>query len=134
MPISIHMGSGDAAAPRIFLLPLEQESPMLKSSSRFDSPLSGRYLVQLCKHFGHKVPVALNEDQGTATVDFIRDGLLLGRCHMAADAQSLTMDIEAATPGGRDEVQAIVGGHLVRFAWKEEPSDLSWTTLEETHP
>lgn len=92
---------------------------MIIATARVRTERASRYLVQLCKHFGHKVPAEWSETEGFAQ-------LPIGKCRMAATDSALTLICEAEDTDALDQMQAVVGDHLVRFAWKEELS-VDWT-------
>ena len=79
---------------------------------------ASRYLVQLCKHFGHKVPVEWTETDGVVRFE-------PGTCRMAASQDGLTLACESETPEALAVVQDVIASHLQRFAWKEELT-VSW--------
>ncbi|MFC5417319.1 DUF2218 domain-containing protein [Dongia soli] len=67
-----------------------------------------RYLGQPCKHFGHKVPSALEGDPGWITFDF-------GRCHLAATEAELSLHaVASADPQTRLGVEQAGAGHVGR--------------------
>ena len=41
----------------------------MKSSATVPTANAGRYMVQLCKHFGHKVPAEWNDHEGKITFE-----------------------------------------------------------------
>lgn len=92
---------------------------METSSALVTTQKASRYLVQLCKHFGHKVPAEWSETDGVVRFE-------PGTCRMAATGEALTLSCESATPDALAVVQDVVASHLVRFAWKEELT-VSWT-------
>ncbi len=73
---------------------------------------ASRYLVQLCKHFAHKVPAEWSDTTGHAQ-------LPPGPCHMMADEEALTVVCEAADDEGLARAKYIVEDHIVRFGWRE---------------
>lgn len=77
------------------------------------SERASRYLVQLCKHFAHKIPADYDEVRGQ--VDF-QPGL----CVMHAAGDWLTLRCEAGSESDLRRVKDIVADHLIRFAWQEE--------------
>ncbi|HMQ93898.1 MAG TPA: DUF2218 domain-containing protein [Amaricoccus sp.] len=76
---------------------------------------AGRYLQQLSKHFGHKVPVQGDERQ-------CHIGFPMGACTLEAEpgSNTLTLRLTAATAKDVGRLEEIVGGHLVRFAFRED--------------
>ena len=41
----------------------------MKSSATVPTAHAGRYMVQLCKHFGHKIPAEWNDHEGKITFE-----------------------------------------------------------------
>jgi hypothetical protein len=79
---------------------------------------AARYLSQLCKHFGHKVPATLGE--GVGRVQFPA-GVLDG----AAEPDVLVLRVTAADPAEVERLCGVVARHLERFAFREAPS-IQW--------
>ena len=88
---------------------------MTASEARVPTPLAGRYLVQLCKHFRHKIPVEHDEARGRAEFPF-------GVCLMTAEDGVLALRCEAPDAASLERVENVVTQHLERFAWKEKPA------------
>jgi hypothetical protein len=77
------------------------------------------YLKQLCKHFGHKVEVAFDDQRGTIA-------LPMGRCELdATQAGVLKMRVEAADADSLTRTEQVIGSHLERFGRRDELS-VSW--------
>lgn len=74
---------------------------------------ASKYLVQLCKHFAHKVEV--DYDTTRARVEFPP-----GRCMITAGDGTLSFYCRSAEDRGIAVMQHILSDHLVRFAWREE--------------
>ena len=77
------------------------------------SPLAGRYLTQLCKHFQHKIPVELADTSGRITFP-------MGTCALQAAEGVLTLSVEAADAPALTQLQDVVARHLLRFAFRED--------------
>ena len=92
---------------------------MENSTALVRTDKASRYLVQLCKHFGHKVPAEWTETGGVVRFE-------PGTCRMAAADGELTLACESETPEDLAVVQDVIASHLQRFAWKEELT-VSWT-------
>lgn len=71
-----------------------------------------RYLGQLCKHFGHKVPASLEGDHGWIAFDF-------GRCHLAATDDELSLHNTATAAEELQRLEQVIASHLARFAFRE---------------
>jgi len=85
------------------------------SQSRADvvTPQAGKYLVQLCKHFAHKLPVSLDGRAG-------RIGFPAGEVDLRAEEGALTIALAARGPAELETLKDVVVRHLVRFAFREE--------------
>jgi len=91
----------------------------MQAISNIETVNAKRYLGQFAKHFGHKIPVELAEDNSRAKVAFGR-----GICRMQADDAKLSLELEAEG----DEManlQDVVAQHLLRFAFREALA-LNW--------
>ena len=86
----------------------------MKSSAFFETSNANRYLGTLCKHFGHKVPTTLEDGSGSVELPF-------ARCDMTAGATGLELTVIAATRTDLSKATNIVGSHLERFAFRENP-------------
>jgi len=95
---------------------------MAKSTANLTTPNARRYLQQLCKHFGHKVPVKFTPTEGQVTLPF-------GDCHLTADATALSMEVEGNVDAIH-KLEAFISTHLERFAFRETPT-LTWTETPE---
>ena len=76
------------------------------------TPKASRYLQQLCKHFGHKIPATF--DQQAGRIDFT-----IGACRLDAGAEVLTLHLTAPDGERLAELQEVVGSHLLRFAFRD---------------
>jgi catechol 2,3-dioxygenase len=82
------------------------------------------YLLQLAKHFRHKLDVAFDERAGTIPFVF-------GRCDMRAGDGVLHLEAIAATPEELERVEQVIGSHLERFGRRHELR-VSWTQAAST--
>lgn len=92
---------------------------MTTATADIPTPNASRYLQQLCKHFGHKIPVEFTPTAGHIAFPF-------GTCRLAAEDGHLTLEAEAETPH-IDKLTRVIGDHLSRFAFRENPT-LTWHT------
>ena len=77
------------------------------------------YMKQLCKHFGHKVDVTFDDEQGTIQ-------LPMGRCELDASQPGvLSLRVEAQDAASLERTQQVIGSHLERFGRRDELS-VSW--------
>lgn len=91
---------------------------MPTSSTTLATARARTYLQQLCKHFGHKVPVDFTPDTGTITLPF-------GTCTLRADDSTLTMT-NTAPDTELDRMDQVIGDHFARFAFRENIA-VTWT-------
>ncbi|PWR21239.1 DUF2218 domain-containing protein [Zavarzinia aquatilis] len=93
---------------------------MTQSKAEVATTFAKRYLGQLCKHFGHKIPVELALDEGRGSIAFP-----FGTCRLAAEGGTLHLTAEAEGPDAIAQVQDVIARHLIRFAFREELA-VSW--------
>ncbi len=91
----------------------------MKSEARMTTTAGSRYLVQLCKHWSHKLDVTL--DGSTGTVRFPE-----AVATMTAEADALLVLVEAADQGTVERTKDVVAAHLDRFAFREAPLRFDW--------
>lgn len=93
---------------------------MMKATARFRTEHGRKYLVQLCKHFAHKIEVDYTEERG-------RCELSSGPAEMAADDEGITFVVSAEDETGLDRAKDVIARHLARFAFREDPGELPWS-------
>jgi hypothetical protein len=91
----------------------------MKSSSTIVTENGGRYISQLCKHFGHKVPATLGEREGQITFE-------AGEVHLRASPATLMILADAAEADGLARLEGVVESHLKRFAFREPDLAVEW--------
>lgn len=94
---------------------------MLVTTARYPTAPAEKYLRQLCKHFAHKVEVALEGNRGRAM-------LPPGPAELTADPDGLSVRIEAADAKGMIHARFVIDSHLVTFAHREGFTGLRWET------
>ena len=92
---------------------MDAAPPPLSAEALVRTPVPGRYLQQLCKHFQHKRPVAFDERSG-------RIAFSAGDCRLEAGEGVLKLTVTAPDGAGLAQVQDVVARHLVRFAFRED--------------
>lgn len=94
-------------------------------TSRTEVKLSepGRYLTQLCKHFGHKLETEQNGNTGTVHFYYCT-------CTLTADDEVLNMILSNIKEEHVAEMEEVLDDHLKRFAFREEP-DIKWIRVNE---
>lgn len=90
----------------------------METHAEFQTERASRYLVSLCQHFGHKLPVELKETTGRIEFPF-------GQCNLESSEARLRLDASAATRDDLDKVVEVVTSHLERFAFRENPN-IKW--------
>ena len=110
---------------------------MLTAEATVETERASRYLAQLCRHFSNlrrhesrpgrhepqarpdvQAHVEWSDTHGTVTFDW-------GRCTMQANADALTLSVEATDEDNLQRVQDLVGGHLERFG-RRDHLDVNW--------
>jgi hypothetical protein len=92
---------------------------MIESTAYLNTEHGAKYLVQLCKHFAHKVDVTYSDNHGECRFD-------RGVATLDADAEGLRMTVKAADEEGLGWGQSVIESHLVRFAFREELGAFDW--------
>jgi catechol 2,3-dioxygenase len=84
------------------------------------------YLLQVAKHFRHKLDVTFDEREATIRFAF-------GRAELRAEEGNLVLEAIAATPAELERVEHVIGSHLVRFGRRDELA-VAWTGPEASAP
>lgn len=92
---------------------------MLESIAVLETVNGSKYLVQLCKHFAHKITVDYCDSHGEC--QFMRGAAVLD-----ADENGLRMVVRAEDEEGLSQTRSIVETHLLRFAFRENMTALDW--------
>jgi hypothetical protein len=79
-----------------------------------------RYMVQLCKHFGHRVPTSFDERDGRIQFE-------AGEVRLRSAPQTLMVIVEAAAPEGLGRLEEVIARHLKRFAFREPELAIEWS-------
>ncbi len=90
-----------------------EAAPGLSSEARVPTAVPRRYLGQLCKHFEHKLPVALAENRG-------RIEFPTGVCQLDAETEALVMRVTAGDEAALARLEDAVARHLERFAFRDK--------------
>lgn len=106
----------ETAAKQVETIPMSETiapNDLLTSTAAVATPKAAGYLAQLCKHFAHKIPATYEGNDGQIQFS-------AGACRLHAEAEALTLTVEAADAAGLDQLQDVVARHLLRFAFREE--------------
>ena len=85
---------------------------MLTSNAQIQTQHARRLMTRLCKHWSHKFPVSLSEEQG-------RIELPLGICRLDSTSGALMVELKSDA-GHMPRLQQVVADHLQRMAGGEE--------------
>ena len=91
----------------------------MRSSATISTQNAHRYMVQLCKHFGHRVTATFNEKEGRIAFDG-------GDVHLRAAPQTLMLLADAEQPEGLARLEGVIASHLKRFAFREPDLAVDW--------
>ncbi|MBP5858406.1 DUF2218 domain-containing protein [Marivibrio halodurans] len=96
----------------------EMES-MYYGTGSVETEKASRYLQQLCKHFGHKIPAEFDEWSGRLTFE-------PGLCLLRATEGRLDVYCVAREDEKLEILRKVMGDHFERFAWKDSLT-FTWT-------
>ncbi|NTE85280.1 DUF2218 domain-containing protein [Agrobacterium rubi] len=91
----------------------------MAATSELVTESGSKYLVQLFKHFAHKIEVNYSDTHGECTFDF-------GTASLDADADRLKIAVTAPDEEKLDRAKSVVESHLLRFAFREDVDKLDW--------
>lgn len=92
----------------------------MRSSATVPTAHAHRYLVQLCKHFGHRAPAAFDARNGHIRFE-------AGEVRLRSAPETLMVIAEAAEPEGLERLEKVVESHLKRFAFREPELAVDWS-------
>jgi hypothetical protein len=93
---------------------------MTQSTATIQTEHASRYLQQLCKHFGHKIPVEFTKTEGRISFDG-------NDCLLKADGGILTITLRTPDTATAERLQDVVVRHLDRFAFRDRP-EIRWAS------
>jgi hypothetical protein len=91
---------------------------MFHSTATVTTLTPRRYLVQLCKHFEHRLEVSQTDNAGRIVFP-------VGICALQAAGDTLELQACAATQDALAQLQDVVARHLLRFAFRDPPA-IAW--------
>ena len=92
---------------------------MLEAAAYIETASGQKYLVQLCKHFAHKIEVSYTESHGECQ-------FVCGVSILDADEKGLRVVARSGDEDGLAQTQSVIESHLVRFAFREKLEALDW--------
>ena len=78
-----------------------------------------KYLIQMCKHFAHKVEASYGDNRGR--VEF-----MYGPAQFSAEDETLHVRFELKSKEYREGAKSVIDSHLERFAFREAIKGLEW--------
>ena len=93
-----------------------------RSTGRFSTPNAQKFMTQLCKHFGHKVPAEVEGDTGQVR-------FAAGLAEMRSDDQQLVVVLSGDSGEAVASLQEVIDSHLKRFAFREDFTGMAWSPV-----
>src|ERR1700759_3001701 len=91
----------------------------MKSSATIPTANGRRYMIQLCKHFGHRAPATFNDREGEIVFE-------AGKVGLRAAPETLMIIAEAAATEGLERLEGVVARPLKRFGVRETDLAVDW--------
>jgi len=91
----------------------------MKSSTTLLTPNGRKYMIQLCKHFGHRVPASCGEREGEIVFN-------VGKVGLRAAPETFMLCAEAPEASGIERLEQVIESHLKRFAFREPDLSFDW--------
>jgi hypothetical protein len=82
-----------------------------KQHARVATDEPARFMKQLCRHFGHKIPAEFDEERGSIVFSD-------GRCDLTVEPETLVLVTTSETPEGAAHVARVMASHLTRFGFR----------------
>ena len=93
--------------------------PVLASEARVATARAQRYMIQLCKHFEHRLPARYGLAEGS--IEFAQ-----GVCRLSVpERELLVLRAEAMDEAALAQLEHAVTRHLERFAFRDQP-EIAW--------
>lgn len=86
---------------------------MLKAIANVKTASPSINMKKLLRHFSHKIEVQFDDHIGSAAFPF-------GDAYLEAGDSLLAIHVKALNEDAMAQLQGVIGGHLVRFASKED--------------
>ena len=93
----------------------------MQMTAVFPTDRAQALLGTMAKHFGHKIPVTLNHRDARLQFE-------MGEARIAVTGTGLHLALSAPAAEPLERLRGVVEGHLLRFAHREDPAPLAWTT------
>jgi len=92
---------------------------MTTTLTRIATANARRYMIQLCKHFGHKRPTTYDDVSGSVGFD-------MGEAKMSAEPDALVIAASGPDASSAARVAEVMESHLKRFAFREPDLVVGW--------
>jgi hypothetical protein len=92
----------------------------MRSSATVPTAHARRYMIQLCKHFAHRVTARFGNREGV--IDFEA-----GEVRLRAGQGTLMLVAEAQAADSLERLEQVLASHLKRFAFREPGLAVEWS-------
>lgn len=89
------------------------------STARVPTDRPARYGKQLASHMSRKITTAWDEETGSGSLLFNRDGQTTGSAELTSEPNTLVLTLHA-DDDHLEHLEDVIGRHLVRFGSKDE--------------
>lgn len=95
----------------------------MQMTADFPTERAQALLGTMAKHFGHKIPVSLEDDRAELRFE-------MGVADIAVTPSGLRLELSAQGAEPLERLRGVVESHLLRFAHREDPAPLAWSPAE----
>jgi uncharacterized protein len=88
---------------------------MFQQHARVQTGEPARFMKQLCRHFGHKIPAEFDDEHGSIVFSD-------GRCDLSVEPGTLVLVTTSESVAGAAHVADVMASHLTRFGFRENLS------------
>ncbi|RNF33678.1 DUF2218 domain-containing protein [Paracoccus methylarcula] len=93
----------------------------MRQTAEFPTARGPQLLATMSKHFAHKIGVDVQDDRS-------RFHFEMGEAEIETTAEGLRLTADAPEEGGMDLLRSVLESHLLRFAHREDPQPLNWSS------
>ena len=94
----------------------------MRMTADFPTARGQALMGTMTKHFSHKIPVTLTENQAELRFE-------MGEARVTVIPNGLRLALNAADADRLGRLRDVVERHLMRFAHREVPSPLDWASV-----
>lgn len=99
---------------------------MPTATASYETENGRKYLIQLCKHFAHKIDVEYDAEQG----EHGRCSFGVAAAEMSANDTGIRFTLDAPDYESLSRGKSVIESHLVRFAFREKLERLDWAPAQ----